>query len=86
MMKRKVFTFINIAGLATGMAVCLLMILFVQSELGYDTHHEKADRIQRVVLERYYPGRSTSYATIPLSIGEAIKAAMANPVKTLRSE
>jgi hypothetical protein len=39
-----------------------------------------------VVLERYYPGRSTSYATIPLSIGEAIKAAMANPVKTLRSE
>jgi putative ABC transport system permease protein len=74
MMKRKGFTFINIAGLAIGMAVCLLIILFVQSELGYDTHNDKADRIQRVVLERYYPGRSTSYATIPLSLGEAIKA------------
>ena len=39
MMKRKAYTLINILGLATGMAVCLLIVLFVQSELNYDKQH-----------------------------------------------
>ena len=56
------------------MAVCLLIILFIQSELSYDKHHEKADNIYRVVLERSYPGRATSYSIIPQSIGAAIEA------------
>lgn len=73
LLKRKAYTLINILGLATGMAVCLLIVLFVQSELGYDQHHERADNIYRVVLDRKYPGRSTSYSIIPPSIGEAIK-------------
>ncbi|TMI91923.1 MAG: FtsX-like permease family protein, partial [Bacteroidetes bacterium] len=64
---------INILGLATGMAVCLLIVLFIQSEMSFDKQHEKADNIYRVVLERSYPGRSTSYAIIPQSIGAAIK-------------
>ena len=74
LLKRKGFSLINILGLATGMAVCLLIILFIQSELSFDKHHEKAKDIYRVVLERSYPGRSTSYSIIPQSIGAAIKA------------
>src|SRR6186713_2728092 len=73
LVKRKGFSLINILGLATGMAVCLLIVLFIQSELSYDKHNDKANDIYRVVLERYYPGRSTSYAIIPPSIGAAIK-------------
>ena len=73
LLKRKGFSLINILGLATGMAVCLLIVLFVQSELSYDKQHKEADNIYRVVLERSYPGRSTSYAIIPQSIGAAIK-------------
>ena len=73
LLKRKGFSLINILGLATGMAVCLLIVLFIQSELSFDKQHEKADNIYRVVLERSYPGRSTSYAIIPQSIGAAIK-------------
>jgi len=73
LLKRKGFSLINILGLATGMAVCLLIVLFVQSELSFDKQHEKADNIYRVALERSYPGRSTSYAIIPQSIGAAIK-------------
>ena len=65
LLKRKGFSLINILGLAIGMAVCLLIVLFIQSELGYDKQNEKADNIYRVVLERSYPGRSTSYAIIP---------------------
>src|SRR5687767_13621285 len=73
LLKRKGFSLINILGLATGMAVCLLIILFIQSELSFDKHNEKADNIYRVVLDRSYPGRSTSYSIIPQSIGGAIK-------------
>jgi len=73
MMKRKWYSLLNIFGLATGMAVCLLIILFVANELSFDQFHEKKDRIYRVALERKYPGRSTSYAIIPASIGEAIQ-------------
>ena len=73
LLKRKGFSLINILGLATGMAVCLLIVLFIQSELSFEKQHEKADNIYRVALERSYPGRSTSYAIIPQSIGAAIK-------------
>ena len=73
LMKRKVYSLINILGLASGMAICLLIILFVRSELGYDRHHEKADRIYRVALDRIYPGRSSAYSMIPASIGSAIQ-------------
>ena len=73
LLKRKGFSLINILGLATGMAVCLLIVLFIQSELSFDKQHENADNIYRVALERSYPGRSTSYAIIPQSIGAAIK-------------
>lgn len=73
MMRRKGYSLINILGLATGMAVCLLIVLFVQDELSYDRHHENGSRVQRVVLERIYPGRSTSYSIIPQSIGESIQ-------------
>src|SRR6266487_4205958 len=73
LLKRKVYTLINILGLATGMAVCLLIILFIQSELSYDNFQQRGDEVYRVALDRRYPGRSTSYSIIPLSIGEAIK-------------
>lgn len=73
LLKRKGYSLINILGLATGMAVCLLIVLFVKTELGYDQHNKKGDSIYRVVLDRIYPGRSTSYSMIPQSIGPAIQ-------------
>ena len=73
LLKRKGFTLINILGLATGMAVCLLILLFIRHETGYDHFEPAGDRIYRVVLDRKYPGRTTSYAIIPLSIGGAMQ-------------
>lgn len=72
--RKKGFTLINILGLASGMAVCLLILLFIQSELGFDTYHKKGRDIYRMVLDRKYPGRTNSYAIIPPSIGKAVKA------------
>ena len=45
LLKHKVYSFINIAGLAVGMACCLVMVLYIHSELSFDTFHENADRI-----------------------------------------
>jgi putative ABC transport system permease protein len=73
LLKRKAFTGINILGLATGMAVCLLIVLFIRSELGYDNFHKNGDRIYRAVLDRKYPERVSSYSIIPMSIGPAIQ-------------
>lgn len=47
--RRKVFSFINIFGLALAMTACLLIYLYVSNELKYDAFNEKADRIYRVV-------------------------------------
>lgn len=46
--KNKVFSFINILGLAIGMACCMLILLWVQHELSYDKYHTHADDIYRV--------------------------------------
>ena len=48
--RNKAITSINIAGLALGIAACLLIVLFVQHELSYDRYNKKADRIVRVIL------------------------------------
>ena len=70
--KRKANTLINVFGLSTGMAVCILLLLFIRDEKSFDNFHQNKDRVFRVVLERIYPGRSTHYSFIPASIGEAI--------------
>src|SRR5882762_5356655 len=72
LLKRKAFTLINILGLATGMAVCMLIILFVRSELSFDNFHQNADRIYRMVLDRKYPEHVASYSIIPFSVGSAV--------------
>ncbi|MCK7476788.1 MAG: ABC transporter permease [Candidatus Moduliflexus flocculans] len=47
-LKSKGFSILNIAGLAVGLAVCLLILLYVRAELSYDAYHAYADRIYRV--------------------------------------
>ncbi|MGH7493666.1 MAG: ABC transporter permease [bacterium] len=48
--KHKVYSFINIMGLAIGIACCLLILLYVQDELSYDRFHRRAENIYRVAL------------------------------------
>ena len=46
--KYKLYTFINITGLAIGIASFILIVIHVRDELSFDTFHEHADRIVRV--------------------------------------
>ena len=48
--RQKFYAAINILGLAIGLAISLLILLFVKDELSYDQHHTKADRIHRAVI------------------------------------
>ncbi len=46
--RSKAHSTINIAGLGLGIAVCILIVLFVRDEWTFDTFHKKASRIYRV--------------------------------------
>ena len=53
--RQRFYSLINIAGLAVGMATCLMIVLWVQDELSYDRHHEHAAQIYRIALEAQTP-------------------------------
>ncbi|WP_026954502.1 ABC transporter permease [Algoriphagus vanfongensis] len=46
--KHPMYVFINLFGLAVGMAVSIIILLYVQFELRYDTYHPDVDRLYRV--------------------------------------
>ncbi|GAH71450.1 unnamed protein product, partial [marine sediment metagenome] len=51
MIRQRAYVFINVTGLAVGLACSILIALFVISELSYDDFHEKKDRIWRLYLK-----------------------------------
>lgn len=72
--KNKGLSFINIFGLATGMACSLLIFLFVTDELSYDRFNADADRIYRVVKDFVNDdGTSLPDATTPPAAAPAIQ-------------
>ncbi|WPP51349.1 ABC transporter permease [Catalinimonas niigatensis] len=56
LLKNKVFSLINILGLAIGMAACLLVLQYVNFELSYDNFHDKSKRMYRAALYQYKEG------------------------------
>ncbi|HLX92665.1 MAG TPA: ABC transporter permease [Puia sp.] len=82
--KNKGYTLINLFGLATGVAVCMLLTLYIQSELGYDEFQDRGDQIFRLALERKYPTRSAFIGQIPRSIGEAVKREFPEVLESVR--
>lgn len=65
----KGYTFINLAGLAFGMTSCLLILLYIHSELSYDRYHEHADSICRVTTFLDLGNRELDIATSNHPIG-----------------
>ncbi|MDH4221080.1 MAG: ABC transporter permease, partial [Candidatus Aminicenantes bacterium] len=62
--RQKGYSLINILGLAIGMALCLLILVYVQDELSYDGFHEKADRIYRIAQVEDHDGQILHYMRI----------------------
>ncbi|MCG8605226.1 ABC transporter permease [bacterium] len=84
LLKYRAYSFINICGLAVGIAFCILILLFVQDELSYDRHHERADRIFRVVLDLQTPGSKSEFASTPAALAPAMQADIPEVESTVR--
>src|SRR5262245_27053894 len=65
--KYKSFSAINIAGLAIGMAACLLILQYVSFKLSFDQFHKYSGDIYRVVNDRYQQGKLIQHGTITYS-------------------
>ena len=74
LLKQKVYSFINIIGLAIAIAFCILILLFVRDEVTHDNFHQKADRLYRVnILSKDEDGSMSPHALTPQPLGPAIK-------------
>ena len=61
--RHKLYSAINILGLAVGMTSSILILLYIQNELRYDHHHEHADRIYKVLKGVQTREKTVSFQT-----------------------
>ncbi len=74
LLRYKVYSLINLLGLAIGIACCLLILLYVQYELSFDRYHENADRIYRTVGDSKVDGVGEEPSSAPFPVGPTLKA------------
>lgn len=82
-LKFKGYSFINIAGLAVGMACCILIMLWVNDELSYDKFHQNQDRLFRISKQNLDKD-SAKRALTPMPLGPALKEEYSGIVASTR--
>jgi putative ABC transport system permease protein len=73
LLRSKIYSFINIVGLAVSISAFILIFLWVVDELSYDKFNQNADRIYRPVLYAKIAEREISSAADPAPLGETLK-------------
>ncbi|MDH5384018.1 MAG: ABC transporter permease [Candidatus Aminicenantes bacterium] len=83
--RHKGYSFINIAGLALGIACFILIMLYIQFELSYDKFHKNADNIYQVSV---YLEKNTDrqFYIMPLPLASAIKDNFPEVIDSTRYE
>ena len=72
--RHKLFSFINIVGLALGMTVCLMTLMEVKDALAYDSFHPFPGRTYRILTDLTGPaGGLTTAASTPLPLGDVLR-------------
>lgn len=80
--RHKLYSAINIAGLAIGLAACIVIALYVFDETSYDRHWEKADRIYRMNFTFDIPGgERLTFAYNPVPAMAAVAQAFPNEIE-----
>ena len=72
LLRNKGFTFINVFGLALGLATVLLIVLYVVDELSYDRYNNNHDRIYRVNTDLKYGSNETAFAITAPPVADAL--------------
>ena len=65
MVKRRLYTTVNILGLAIGLTSFILIALYVIDEGSYDKHHRNADRIYRIINKYDFQGIGEESSSSP---------------------
>ena len=73
LVKNKVYSFINIFGLATGMSVAMLIGLWIYDEISFDKHHENYAQIAQVMQHNLYNGKKETQMSNPAVMAEEIR-------------
>ncbi len=68
----KAYTLINVLGLAIGIASCVLLALYVNSELSYDKDFIDSEKIYKLILERKHPDQTKIQAGVPHSFASVL--------------
>lgn len=82
--RNKTYSFINITGLALGIAAFWLIVLYIMDELSYDRFNTKADRIARVVQHTRWNSNDIHQATTSAPFAPALKNAFPEIEETVR--
>lgn len=82
--RNKGFTFINVSGLAIGLASSLLILLWIQEELSYDRFHRNAGNIYRVEEDQFYSGERYHVTVTPHPSGPVWKEKIPEIVEQTR--
>lgn len=75
--RRGLFTFINVTGLAIGLASVLVIVSYVKNELSYDKFNSKHDRIYRITLDWLDDGKRTHMAAAEAPLAEVLEGKLA---------
>jgi ABC-type antimicrobial peptide transport system permease subunit len=73
LLRNKGFSFINISGLAIGMASAVLIMLWIQNEMSYDQFHDKRDRIYQAWNKAEFSGKLQCWSTTPKILASSIE-------------
>lgn len=84
LIRNKLYTTLNIAGLTFGLSCFLLLGLFLFDELTFDRHHGKVDRIFRIIEHKNVNGASTTIAAGSYKLAEESKKNISGVENTTR--
>ncbi len=71
--RQKAYSFINVFGLAVGLACCLLIVLWVQDEVSYDRFHDEGDQLYRVMRHYHADDQIYTWAAIPKPLAQVLE-------------
>lgn len=71
--KDKFFSLLNISGLAIGIACCLLIMTYVNYELGFDKHFKNSENIHRIIISGSFNGDDFTGASSPAPAGATFR-------------
>src|SRR5688572_4337109 len=78
LIKNKISSFTNIAGLAVGMSVAMLLALWIYDELSFNKYHKNYSRIARVMRQETWQGKTSTSLYNPLPVSDELRSSFAD--------